>query len=161
MNMHNPASGNAPGLSAGALERLALFAEWTKTEPPTKILDGEGENRTFAAELLIYADANGMSLDWFWLGNERGLVMQAFHQARGIEALPKSGTKNNDAIREERDRLDCIVTEAEGLIHALQIVLWEFSSTPLNKEARCQRQAIIAIGDALERIIRRIDGACD
>lgn len=81
-----PLPGNDTAVPAGALERLALFAEWTKTEPPAKILEGAGEDRTFTAELLIYADANGMSLDWLWQGNERGLVMQAFHQARGIEA---------------------------------------------------------------------------
>ncbi|WP_243613406.1 hypothetical protein [Shimia aestuarii] len=66
------------------MERLALFAEWTNTTPPERIMDGEGENRTFSQDILVYAKENGLSLDWFWMGNEMGLVMQAHNQARRL-----------------------------------------------------------------------------
>ena len=61
----NAISAHDTGLPAGALERLALFAEWTGTTPPARILDGEGEERTFSDDILAYADEQGMSLDWF------------------------------------------------------------------------------------------------
>lgn len=69
------------GLPEGALERLALFAEWTGTMPPERITDGAGGDLTFSDDLLIYADRNGLSLDWFWMGSERGLVMQCHSAA--------------------------------------------------------------------------------
>ena len=98
MNMHNPASGNAPGLSAGA----------TATPEP-------------------------------------------------MPAKAEFRPMTHDEMRTERDRLEMILTDAEGLVSALQIVLWEFSSVKLDKEARQQRRAIIAIGDALEGVMSRID----
>lgn len=63
----------------GVLDRLALFAEWTGTTPPKRILDGEGDEATFSTEILTYAVQNGLNLDWFWLGDERGLVM-SYHR---------------------------------------------------------------------------------
>ncbi|WP_297754647.1 hypothetical protein [uncultured Shimia sp.] len=78
-----PLTANTSDLPAGSMERLALFAEWTNTTPPERIMDGEGENRTFSQDILVYAKENGLSLDWFWMGNEMGLVMQAHYQARG------------------------------------------------------------------------------
>ncbi|WP_017999959.1 hypothetical protein [Paracoccus sp. N5] len=66
----------------GVLDRLTLFAEWTGTTPPKRLLNGEGEDRTFTDELLVYCDQNGLSLDWLWLADEKSLVMQAFHAAR-------------------------------------------------------------------------------
>lgn len=66
----------------GVLDRLALFAEWTGTTPPQRLLNGEGEDRTFTDELLSYCDQNGLSLDWLWLADEKSLVMQAFHSAK-------------------------------------------------------------------------------
>lgn len=78
----NAISANDTAMPAGALERLALFAEWTGTTPPARILDGEGEERTFSDDILAYADEQGMSLDWFWLGDERGLVMANHNRER-------------------------------------------------------------------------------
>lgn len=74
---------NDTGVPKGSLERLAMFAKWTNTTPPEHIINGKGHDQTFSDDILIYADKNGMSLDWFWLGDERGLVMAAHHQARG------------------------------------------------------------------------------
>lgn len=82
MTAINPASGNAPGLPSGAKERLALFAEWTGTQPPATITEGKGEDLTFSKDLLTYAYRNGLNLDWFWLGDERGPVM-AYHRTQG------------------------------------------------------------------------------
>lgn len=65
----------ATTLPQGAIDRLALFAEWTNTTPPASILVVQGDSVTFSDELLRYAYLNGLSLDWFWLGDERSLVM--------------------------------------------------------------------------------------
>lgn len=75
----NAISANDTGLSGDALDRLALFAEWTGTMPPERILVGAGEDATFSDEMLTYAKAHGLNLDWFVLGDERGLVM-AYHR---------------------------------------------------------------------------------
>ncbi|WP_127113065.1 hypothetical protein [Shimia sediminis] len=81
----NAESANNPGLPAECMERLALFAEWTNTTPPERIVYSKGKDQTFSDEIIMYAHTTGMSLDWFWLGDERGLVMAAHNQAR--EAL--------------------------------------------------------------------------
>jgi hypothetical protein len=86
MNAINPVSGNAPGLPSGAKERLALFAEWTGTTPPANITQGKGEDLTFHSDLLAYARRNGLNLDWFWLGDERGLVL-AYHRRELVKSL--------------------------------------------------------------------------
>ena len=78
----NAISAHDAVMPAGVLDRLALFAEWTGTEPPAAILDGD----SFAPDFLRYAHANGLSLDWVWMGDERGLVMQAHHAAKGRRA---------------------------------------------------------------------------
>lgn len=75
----NAISANDTGLPGGVLDRLALFAEWTGTTPPQRILDGEGHEATFSTEILTYAVQHGLNLDWFWLGDERGLVL-AYHR---------------------------------------------------------------------------------
>lgn len=81
MTTINPASGTDTGVPGGALERLALFAEWTRTTPPERITEGKGEDLTFSRDLLTYARRYGLNLDWFWLGSERGLVMSYHHAA--------------------------------------------------------------------------------
>lgn len=70
----------------GAMDRLALFAEWTGTTPPEFILADQGDGWTFSDELIAYCDAYGMSLDWFWLGDERGVVMAAHNAAKEARA---------------------------------------------------------------------------
>lgn len=72
-----------PTTPEGAMKRLALFGDWTNTTPPARILD---EDRAFSDEILTYARRTGLSLDWFWLGDERGLVMQAHRAATGVPA---------------------------------------------------------------------------
>lgn len=62
-------------LPAGAAERLAQFAAWTGTTPPDCVTVGRGPDRTFSDAILRYAAEQGMSLDWWWMGDERGLVM--------------------------------------------------------------------------------------
>lgn len=81
MNAINPVSGNATGLPSGAKERLALFAEWTGTTPPEFICEGKGKDISFTYDLLTYAACHGLNLDWFWLGDERGLVL-AYHRSQ-------------------------------------------------------------------------------
>lgn len=73
-------------MPTGPKERLAKFAKWTGTTPPAKITEGEGEDLTFSAELLTYANRHGLNLDWFWLGDVRGLVM-SFHRCETNSTL--------------------------------------------------------------------------
>lgn len=69
-------------LPGGAADRLALFCEWTGATPPDTIITDEGEGVIFAAEFLRFAHKTGLSLDWFWMGDEKSLVMQAHNAAR-------------------------------------------------------------------------------
>lgn len=62
-----------------------------------------------------------------------------------------------EEIRRERDRLDVVVTKAEGLVRALQIVLWDFASEPLEREVSQKRSALIAVADALEEVFDRAE----
>ncbi|RMC35349.1 hypothetical protein [Paracoccus alkanivorans] len=71
-----------PRIPHGAMDRLALFSEWTGTTPPEFILADQGDGWTFSDELLGYAVETGLSLDWFWLGNEKELVMTAHNAAK-------------------------------------------------------------------------------
>lgn len=83
MNDINATLANDARLPDGALERLALFAEWTGTTPPKNPVTNEGGDLYFSDELLSFADESGLSLDWFWLGDERGLVIGAHNHAKG------------------------------------------------------------------------------
>ena len=144
---------NAPGLPgqipAEAMQRLAIFAAATRTTAPAKTMEGTGEDRTFADELLIYCRETGLSLDWLMYGTTA--------IPDPVPAKAEFRPMTHDDVRKERDRLEVILTDAEGLVSALQIVLWEFSSVKLDKQACQQRRAIIAIGDALEGVMSRID----
>ena len=44
MTTEQRARANDTGLSADALERLALFAEWTGTTPPERLTEDEGDD---------------------------------------------------------------------------------------------------------------------
>lgn len=68
------------GLSADALDRLALFAEWTGTTPPEVLTEEDEDGPTFSREMLAYCNRFGLNLDWLVLADERGLVM-AYHRA--------------------------------------------------------------------------------
>ncbi|WP_028031124.1 hypothetical protein [Gemmobacter nectariphilus] len=96
-------------MKAAAAERLALFAEWTGTTPPERILDGEGAEATFSDALLAYAEAEGLSLDWLWLADDKGLVM-ACHNAAKAEAarkaLPPAGNAKFAALDGVLDAID-------------------------------------------------------
>ena len=144
---------NAPGLPgqipAEAMQRLAIFAAATRTTAPAKTMEGTGEDRTFADELLIYCRETGLSLDWLMYGTTA--------IPEPVPAKAEFRPMTHDDVRKERDRLEVILTDAEGMVSALQIVLWEFSSVKLDKEACQQRRAIIAIGDSLEGVMSRID----
>lgn len=83
---HTPDTTATAMMPKGASERLALFAEWTRTTPPECILVDEGDGPTFSEDILHYCLRTGLNLDWFWLGNERGLVMQAHNAAREAQA---------------------------------------------------------------------------
>lgn len=85
-------------------------------------------------------------------GNTLGLPDQFI----GLSATINPMTR--DEIRLDRDRLDGIVTEADGLVRALQIVLWDFCQEVLEGEVNRKRRAIIALGDALQAVFDRADG---
>lgn len=70
---------------AGVSERLAMFAEWTGTQlfPIENVVEGLDDERTFSTDFLRFCNENGLSLDWVWLGDERSLVIEAFHSAKG------------------------------------------------------------------------------
>ncbi|KJZ31565.1 hypothetical protein TW83_07820 [Paracoccus sp. S4493] len=73
------------GLPCGTRDRLALFAEWTGAPvfDPAQVVEKTEDGDTFSTEFLAYCCATGLSLDWVWLGDERSLVMGAFHAAQG------------------------------------------------------------------------------
>lgn len=62
-----------------AKDRLKAFGEWTRTEPPSELLD---DTRAPTDELLCYCRAEGLSLDWLFLGDVRGLVMAQHNRAK-------------------------------------------------------------------------------
>ena len=70
-------------MNYSTMERLNLFAEWTGTTPPEKVLDDGGAPTD---QFLAYCRDNGLSLDWLFLGDERPLVMEAHRRARRIAA---------------------------------------------------------------------------
>lgn len=78
----------AAGLPLGTRDRLALFAEWTGEAafPPEQVLDGPQGERSFSHAFLRYCDKTGLSLDWVWLSDQRGLVVAAHLAAEGGEA---------------------------------------------------------------------------
>lgn len=57
-------------------------------------------------------------------------------------------------IREEHARFHHILSEAQGLVDALQIILHEFSACRLDRECQASRRALIATGDGLARLFR-------
>ena len=65
--------------------RLADFASWTKTEAPKTAVDEDGAP---SAELLAYCDEHGLSLDWLFRGDVKGLVL-------GLRHEPSSGPHIN------------------------------------------------------------------
>lgn len=69
-------------------ERLALFAKWTGAQqfPVKSTLEACEGGNTFSDAFLHYCNKNGMSLDWVWLGDERGVVIEAFRNAKGARA---------------------------------------------------------------------------
>lgn len=53
---------------AEALERLSEFAARSGHPAPESAFEGQGADLTFSGDLLAYADATGLSLDWMWRG---------------------------------------------------------------------------------------------
>lgn len=114
-------------MRTAAAERLALFAEWTGTTPPERILDGEGTEATFSDALLAYAEAEGLSLDWLWLADDKGLVMAGHHAAKA-EAARKASPAGNarfaaldgvldaaDELTKVQDMLELLFMAGEGI----------------------------------------------
>ncbi|WP_054301954.1 hypothetical protein [Gemmobacter sp. LW-1] len=58
-----------------------------------------------------------------------------------------------EEICAERNRLELTLSQAEGLVLALQTLLFDFAGDRLDTAVGKKRQAIIAIGDALEALI--------
>ncbi|MBO4169697.1 hypothetical protein [Cereibacter azotoformans] len=79
MTTCNPNFGNDIRLPTGTAERLAKFAKLTGTTPPEAILDADGAPTD---DILDFARANGMSLDWLYFGDAMPLVMRAHNAAR-------------------------------------------------------------------------------
>lgn len=73
------------GLPAGTRDRLALFAEWTGCPlfPAEQMLERTEDGDTFSTPFLHYCNEHGMSLDWVWLHDERGVVIAARQTMKG------------------------------------------------------------------------------
>ena len=69
-----------------ASSRLASFAEWTGTNATSALLDEQGAPTD---ELLSYCKAQGLSIDWLFLGGPKGLVMRQNRQAVLVNAQEK------------------------------------------------------------------------
>ncbi|MFN3276106.1 MAG: hypothetical protein ACK41U_15720 [Paracoccus sp. (in: a-proteobacteria)] len=87
-NRSAPCRTRVAGLPAGTRDRLALFAEWTGADPfpPERIVEAAEDGHTFTDDFLRYCNDNGLSLDWVWLADERGLVIAAYDAAKGRDA---------------------------------------------------------------------------
>ncbi len=71
-----------------ARQRLAHFAETTRTKPPKSLLNERGAP---TAELLSYCRQEGLSLDWLFLGDINCLLSAYRARNRTFEdAEPKS-----------------------------------------------------------------------
>ncbi len=140
MAEQSPISGAGEVLPKDALERLALFAEWTDTTPPAKIMAADG---AFSADLLAYAVDTGLSLDWLTLGNEQGLVCQSYriarearentvwradlseaaHQAQMLHGLAASLWTVNDGTKGSADMVCALSITIEEKARALALAL--------------------------------------
>lgn len=80
----NPAAGLR--LPHGVRDRLALFAEWTGAPlfPADQVVEECDGGQTFTTGFLRYCSDNGASIDWLWLGDERGLVVGFHRNAKGM-----------------------------------------------------------------------------
>jgi hypothetical protein len=78
MTQETPSPGNATGFPPDALERLAQFVEWTGTVAPSRLLDGDGAP---SIALLAFCIHQGLSMDWLFRGDVRGLVMGSHRAA--------------------------------------------------------------------------------
>lgn len=121
--MNAPTFDRSATTKAAAADRLTLFAQWTGTTPPEGILDGEGAEATFSDALLTYAEAEGLSLDWLWLADDRGLVM-ACHNAAKAEAarkaLPPVGNAGFAALDGVLDAIDEL-TKVQDMLELLSM----------------------------------------
>ena len=84
----NAISATDTALPAGVCDRLRLFSTWTGAEPfpPAEMVEPAEGGVTFTTAFLSYCDANGLSLDWVWLGSERSLVLGAYNATKGGRA---------------------------------------------------------------------------
>lgn len=55
-------------------------------DPARLVTFREGADRTFSDAILVYAAEQGMSLDWWWMGDARGLVMANHYRERQAPA---------------------------------------------------------------------------
>lgn len=91
MTQETPSPGNDTGLPPGTLERLAQFVEWTGTVAPSHLMDEDG---TPSTELLAFGRHQGLSLDWLFCGDVRGMVIRA-HRAASKHIL-NAGFEDDD-----------------------------------------------------------------
>ncbi len=79
MQKQIPFEAAAQGLPPGTRERLTQFVERTDLVGPLRLIDEDGAPST---ELLNFAERTGLSLDWLFRGEVRGLVIQSRNAAR-------------------------------------------------------------------------------
>lgn len=78
MTQETLSPGNGIGLPAEVLERLTQFVEWTGTVAPSRLMDEDGEP---SMALFAFCRHQGLSLDWLFRGDVRGLVMRSHYAA--------------------------------------------------------------------------------
>lgn len=130
--------------------RLAQFAEWTRTAPPEKLLDKEGAP---TGKLLAYCRETGLSLDWLFLGDAKGLVMAEHRRA----AEPR---EDMDAVEE----IMVALGKARHRWAALDIItagVVKISPVDQVSDARALLGVVSDLEDAIHDASRLFDTFCD
>lgn len=105
MTQETPSPGNATGLPPDALERLAQFVEWTGTAAPSRLLDEDGGPSN---ALLAFCKHQGLSMDWLFRGDVRGLVMRS-HRAASKRILNTGFEDEEDGTTVEAELVSLLL----------------------------------------------------
>lgn len=84
--------------------------------------------------------------------------MTTINPASGTDTgVPENRRATNplpaDDVYARLNRSEEVLTRAEGLVLALQTLLWDFTQDTVSADVGRKRQALVALGDALEALV--------